>query len=113
VPGADAITPLKILGNGSSRPRRSFDLAPSRAGREAVRAMVARARTRGYAAQDPAWDSYPGGEGEEGVDRGFEGTGVPLDLGEQEAALDRGEEGDGEVCRVGPVWEMPGFAEVS
>ena len=75
--------------------------------------MVARARTRGYAAQDPAWDSSPGGEGKEGVDRGFEGTRVPLDLGEQEAALDRGEEGDGEVIRVGPVWEMPGFAEVS
>jgi len=49
-----------------------------------------------------------GGEGEEGVDRGFEGAGVPLDLGEQEASLDCGEEGEGEVVRVGVGWEVPG-----
>jgi hypothetical protein len=40
------------------------------------------------------------GEGEEGVDRGLERTGVPLDLGEDEAALERGEESHGEGVRV-------------
>ena len=39
-------------------------------------------------------------EREDGVDGGFEGTGVPLDLGEEEAPLDSGEEGDGEVVGV-------------
>jgi hypothetical protein len=39
-------------------------------------------------------------ESEDGVDGGFEGTGVPLDLGQQEAPLDSGEEGDGEVVGV-------------
>jgi hypothetical protein len=32
----------------------------------------------------------PDGEGEDGVDGGFEGAGVALDLGEEEAALERG-----------------------
>lgn len=48
-----------------------------------------------------------GGEGEEGVDCGFEGAGVSLDLGEQEASLDCGEEGEGEVVRVDADWEVP------
>jgi hypothetical protein len=39
-------------------------------------------------------------EGQEGVDRGLEGTGVPLELGEQETILERGEEGHGEVVGV-------------
>ena len=46
-------------------------------------------------------------EFEEGVDGGFEGTGVALDLGEEEAALQCGEEGDSEVVRVGAVREVP------
>jgi len=33
------------------------------------------------------------GEVEDGVEGGFEGTGVALDLGEEETALERGEEG--------------------
>ena len=51
------------------------------------------------------------GEFEEGVDGGFEGTGVALDLGEEEPALERGEEGDGEVVRVGAVREVAGVVE--
>jgi len=53
------------------------------------------------------------GKGEEGVYRSFERAGAPLYLGEEKPSLERGEQGDGEVIRVGPVWEMPGFAEVS
>lgn len=47
------------------------------------------------------------GEPEEGVDGGFQETGVPLDLGEQEAALEYGEERDGQVVRVGAGWQVP------
>ena len=50
---------------------------------------------------------------EEGVDGGFEGTGVALDLGEEEAALECGEEGDGEVVRVGAVREVPGGVQTA
>ena len=50
---------------------------------------------------------------EEGVDRRFQGAGVPLDLGEQKAALERGEEGDGQGVRVGAVRELPGLVQAA
>jgi hypothetical protein len=50
---------------------------------------------------------------EDGVEGGFEGAGVALDLGEEEAALEGGEEGDGEVVRVGAVREVPGGVEAA
>ena len=68
-----------------------------------------------------AWDLGRGGiavcrhvpaaearELEDGVDGGFQGAGVALNLGEDEAALEHGEEGDGEVVRGGAVREVPG-----
>ena len=48
-----------------------------------------------------------------GVDGGFEGAGVALNLGEDEAALECGEEGDGEVVRVGAVREVPGGVQTA
>jgi hypothetical protein len=51
------------------------------------------------------------GEFEEGVDGGFEGAGVALDLGEEETALECGEQGDSEVVRVGALQEMSGVVE--
>jgi hypothetical protein len=72
------------------------------------------------------WDLGPGdlavcwrvlaadaGEFEEGVDGGFEGTGVALDLGEEETALECGEEGDSEVVWVGAVQGMPGVVKMA
>jgi hypothetical protein len=72
------------------------------------------------------WDLGPGdlavcwrvaaadaGEFEDGVEGGFEGTGVALDLGEEETALERGEEGDSEVIRVGALREMPGVVKTA
>ena len=47
-------------------------------------------------------------EVKDGVDGGFDGASVALNLGEDEAALERGEEGNGEVVRVGAVREVPG-----
>lgn len=49
-----------------------------------------------------------GGEGEEGVDRDLERTGIPLDLGEEKAALECGEESYGVVVRIDAGWEAPG-----
>jgi hypothetical protein len=49
----------------------------------------------------------------DGVDGGFEGAGVALNLGEDEAALERGEQGDGEVVRVGAVREVPGGVQTA
>ena len=53
------------------------------------------------------------GEFEKGVDGGFEGTGVALDLGEEETALEYGEEGDSEVVRVDAVQEVPGVVKTA
>jgi len=53
------------------------------------------------------------GEFEEGVEGGFEGTGVALDLGEEETALECGEEGDSEVVRVGALREVPGVVKTA
>src|SRR5450755_4269934 len=78
--------------------------------------MAARRRRRARVARAPrafGLDSFAGGQGEEGVDRRFEGTGVPLDLGEEEAPLERGEEGDGHVVGVDVGREMPGGVTAS
>ena len=50
---------------------------------------------------------------EEGVDRRFQGAGIPLDLGEEKAALEGGEKGDGEGVRVCAVREQPGLAQAA
>jgi uncharacterized protein YbjT (DUF2867 family) len=50
---------------------------------------------------------------EEGVDRRFQGAGVPLNLGEEKASLERGEKGDGEGVRVGAVRELPGLVQAA
>jgi hypothetical protein len=52
-----------------------------------------------------------GGEAEEGVDRGLEGTGVVLDLREQESALECGEQSYGVVVSVDGGREVPGGLE--
>lgn len=68
----------------------------------------------GVSAESP--DSPGGsdaGEFEDGVDGGFEGTGVALDLGEEEPALECGEEGDSEVVWVGAVQGMPGAVKAA
>ena len=58
------------------------------------------------------WSGLPdAGEGEDGVDGGFEGTGVALDLREEESALKRGEQRHGEVVGVDADREMPGGLE--
>jgi hypothetical protein len=50
----------------------------------------------------------PGGdEGEDGIDGGFEGAGVALDLGEEQTALERGEQCHGEVVGTGAGREVP------
>jgi hypothetical protein len=48
-----------------------------------------------------------GGEGEDGIDGGFEGAGVALDLGEEQPALKRGEQCHGEVVGTGAGREVP------
>ena len=72
---------------------------------------------RHYAARRGGGSAGPGspsgGEAEDGVKGGFEGTGVALDLGEEETALERGEEGDSEVVRVGAVQWMPGVVKAA
>ena len=55
----------------------------------------------------------PGSEGQQGVDRGFNGTRAPLHLGKEEASLERGQEGDGEVVRVDFGRELSGVMKVS
>ena len=52
--------------------------------------------------------SLGGGEGEDGVDGGFQGAGVALDLREQEPALEGGEQRHGEVVGAGAGREVPG-----
>jgi hypothetical protein len=52
-----------------------------------------------------------GGEGEDGVDGGFEGAGVALDLDEEQAALERGEQCYGEVVGTDVGREVPGGLE--
>jgi hypothetical protein len=49
---------------------------------------------------EPGLGSLADGKGEDGVDRSFEWTGIPMYLGEQESSLERGEQGGGEVARV-------------
>jgi len=52
--------------------------------------------------------SPDGGEGEDGIDGGFDGAGVALDLGEEQPALERGEQRHGEVIGTGAGREVPG-----
>ena len=58
------------------------------------------------------WSSTAGeeepGEGEQCVEGGFEGTGVPLNLGEEKSSLERGEQGDGQVVGVDAGRDAPG-----
>jgi ATP-binding cassette, subfamily B, bacterial len=56
-------------------------------------------------AVDPVGDAR---EGEDGVDGGFEGTGVPLDLREDESSLEGGEQGDREVVAADARREVAG-----
>jgi hypothetical protein len=66
-----------------------------------------------FGAEASGPDSCRGGEGEEGVEGGLEGTGVALDLREEESALKRREKRHGEVVRVDAGREMPGDLESS
>jgi hypothetical protein len=47
------------------------------------------------------------GESEEGVDRSFKGTDVPLNLGEEKPSFERREQSRGEVVRVDVGGEFP------
>lgn len=65
-----------------------------------ARASKCRALTSAMAVNDPGLSSSADGQGEKGIDRGFERAGTPLYLGEESAAFERGEQRCGEVVRV-------------